>query len=78
MREAFKIAFLTALLLTSGSIANDQTTVPNDEDSASLKEKGISPCMKACEAQGEDPLDCESTCVLTAENTTAGRALTCR
>ena len=79
MRQAFKVAFLTALLLVSSSIAIEKSVTAKDEDSASLKEKGISPCMKACEAQGDDPLDCESTCVLTAEATTPNAiSLACR
>lgn len=79
MREAFKIAFLTALLLASGTFAKDKSTNTNEEDSASFKEKKeVSPCMKACEAQGDDPLDCETTCVMTAEGATRKLQLACR
>jgi len=63
-----KIAFLTAILLAS--IAQSQelpTPTPNDDDSASVKSIQDTSCMKACQADGEDALECESTCMQTAK-----------
>ncbi len=67
MRKAFKFAFLTALLLSSGALSDGSPLVDDDDSTSSLNEHKEFNCMRACEAQGDDPLECESTCILTAE-----------